>query len=223
MGIIDIIFPKSCLGCGAAGLYLCKNCISKVLEQTQTCIYCKKPSIDGLTHTKCSGEHSLMGVTTLWKYSGVIKKAIHSMKYKYATTIGEELSEYIKREIDIKYFPEVSFVCPVPIHWYKENSRGFNQSAIIGQMISSYLGKPFMGDLLVKTRSTVSQTFLTRDARRTNIKGVFKINQEKIPDVKLGNIVLLVDDVLTTGSTIIEAGRVLSRSGFRVWALTVCR
>lgn len=165
----------------------------------------------------------MAGVTTLWKYTGVIKKAVQSMKYKYATAIGEELSGYIGRELGKKYFPEVSFVCPVPIHWYKENSRGFNQSAIIGQIVSSYIKKPYMGNLLVKTRATVSQTFLNRESRITNVKDVFKINPEKAKNGNRGSFVLLVDDVLTTGSTVIEAGRVLSKSGFKVWGLAVCR
>ena len=74
MGILDLIFPKTCLGCGREGQYICPNCLAKVLLLKPACPYCEKPSIDGFTHIRCKKKYGLDGLTSIYRFEGVIKK-----------------------------------------------------------------------------------------------------------------------------------------------------
>ena len=94
MDLLDFIFPKKCIGCGISGLYLCSSCIKKAPFTKTVCPYCYKPSIDGVTHIKCQKKFGLDGLVSIWEYGGVIKSAILATKYKYATLVGKELSDY---------------------------------------------------------------------------------------------------------------------------------
>ena len=165
------------------------------------------------------------GLTSIWEYEGVIRKAILALKYKYALEVGRELcgkfAEYIENSTYI--MPKSGVLVPVPMYWHRQNVRGFNQSIEVGMSIAEFLGCKFEPNLLVRTKSTVSQVELSGDARRKNLKGVFSLSSHNslflIPDS-----VLLFDDVFTTGSTLKEACKVLKRVGVKkVWGLTIAR
>src|SRR3972149_8295136 len=100
MNLADILFPKSCLGCGRSGGYICENCLSKVRTPKPVCPECLKPSIDGMTHTKCLRPLGLDGLISLWNYEGVVRKAILALKYKYAEAITKELTEHAVETVD---------------------------------------------------------------------------------------------------------------------------
>lgn len=224
MELIDLIFPKTCLGCGKGGQYLCPDCVSKVKLVKPICSYCEKASIDGTTHTKCLGKYSLDGLISIWEYEGVIRKAILALKYKYSLEAGRELcgkfAEYIKNSS--YWVPKSTLLVPIPIHWYRENVRGFNQSIEIGREIAVLMGWKFIPDLLIRTKSTRPQVELSRDARRENLRGVFALS----PNILISQYpsILLFDDVFTTGSTLREAAKVLKRAGVeKVWGLTIAR
>jgi len=210
--------------CGNEGKYICEKCIAKVTIPQPICPYCKHPSIDGATHINCATKLGIDGLTALWCYEGIVRKAILALKYKYATTIGNELIEYFIEALKMKVLPNVQFFAPIPIFWYKENVRGFNQSVEIGRAVASRMGCKFTPDLLFKTKHTIPQAELSRKKRLKNLQGVFSVNPDHkslIADVKS---VLLFDDVFTTGSTMMEAGKVLKRAGVgKVWGLTVAR
>jgi len=101
------------------------------------------------------------------------------------------------------------FIIPVPLHSYREKSRGFNQAAILSDIIGKRLGVPVDVDNLLKIRRTKDQAKLDPMQRERNIKGAFKLYKDTLRAKR----VLLVDDVVTTGATIREAGKVLSGSG----------
>jgi ComF family protein len=227
MNLLDLIFPKTCLGCRKEGKYLCNNCLAKVKILSPACPYCEKASIDGFTHVKCRKKYGLDGLTSIWDYDGVIKKAIMALKYKYSTEVGKELSEclvsYLKIQNSLFMIRNSSVLVPIPIHWHKENVRGFNQSVEIGRIVAGQMGWKLNPELLIKTRSTSSQAGLSVEKRKQNLKDVFAIAQHNslfmIPDS-----VVLFDDVFTTGSTLKEAAKVLKRAGVeKVWGLTIAR
>ncbi len=223
MAFLDLIFPKTCLECGREGEYLCPDCMSKTKPARLICPYCYKPAIDGTTHTRCSKKLGLDGLTSIWEYEGIVRKAVLSLKYKYATELEKELQVYIVSELKRKLFPSDAFLVPIPIHWHKENVRGFNQSILVGKNIASKMGWRFLPDLLIKKVSTVSQAELSSEKRRKNLKGVFVVSTRNSPFI-IPDSVILFDDVFTTGSTMREAAIVLKRAGVeKVWGLTIAR
>lgn len=222
MGLIDLIFPKTCLECHKEGSYFCQSCLANVRLAKPVCPICEKASIDGLTHVKCIKKFGLDGLTSIWEYEGVIRKAILALKYKYAFEVGRELcgkfAEYMHNSSFL--IPNSSVLVPIPIYWHRENVRGFNQSNEVGRAIAAEFGWNFEPNLLIRTKPTIPQVELSGEARRKNLKGVFSLDSRFcIPDS-----VLLFDDVFTTGSTLKEACKVLKRGGVKkVWGLTIAR
>lgn len=221
MGILDFVFPKNCLGCNRSGVYICPACMSKVRVLRPVCPYCERPSIDGFTHPKCAKKYGLDGLISLWKYEGVVKKAIWAIKFKYATEVGEELSgicaENLRNILPSGYGFEA--VVPIPIHWHRQNVRGFNQSQLIGKVVARQLGWKFEPDLLIKKLPTASQVDIPVSERKRNLRGVFEIKGTHVPASAV-----LFDDVFTTGSTLKEAAKTLKRAGVKkVWGLTLAR
>ena len=225
MGLLDFVFPKTCLGCGREGKYLCPVCMDKVPRAKAICPYCKHPSIDGATHINCRRKLGLDGLTSIWEYEGVVRKAILTLKYKYATEVGKEISEYAIASLQDLVMPTVHNLVPIPIFWHKENVRGFNQSIVLSGNIAENLRLIFMPDLLIKKVSTPSQAGLSGKARRQNLKNVFALNPA-YSSIDLFNYspTVIFDDVFTTGSTFFEATKVLKRGGVKkVWGLTIAR
>ncbi len=226
MGILDLVFPKKCLVCTREGKYLCPDCVGKISQAPPLCIYCKRSSIEGTTHTNCEKEYGLDGLISIWRYQGIIRKAILSLKYKYSTEVGHELTEYFIdriKKLDSRFILKSSNVLtPIPLHWHKENVRGFNQSIEVGKKVATALCWKFIPNLLIKKQSTIPQAELGGEARRQNLKNVFVINPSLSSQTP--HSVILFDDVFTTGSTLIEATKVLKRAGVvKVWGLTIAR
>lgn len=189
MGVLDFVFPKKCLECGRRGRYICEDCIKKV-----------PPG----------------GPNSIWRYEGVVRKAIIALKYKFATKIADELIGYIS------LMPSAYCLVPIPSHWYKQNFRGFNQAALLGEKLAAKMGWDFLPDLLIKKKPTPPQVGLTGSARRQNLKGVFAVNPRYV--LSTMHSVLVFDDVLTTGSTLREAMEALHQAGFKqICALTLAR
>lgn len=223
MNILDLIFPKKCINCGQGEGYICENCLSKVKLASQTCPICDKLSIDGMVHFKCKTKFGLDGHIAVWEYEGVVRKAILALKYKFATEVSKEILEAFKKAFDKNKFNYKNFILiPIPVHFLRQNWRGFNQSEILGKEIAQELKMKFVSDFLSKNRSTVSQTELKGEDRAKNIKDVFLVKHKS--DSKIYPNILLFDDVWTTGSTVKEACKVLKRSGVKkVWSLTLAK
>ncbi len=228
MELLNFIFPKNCLECQKSGAYVCHSCVTRVSKPKPTCSECNKPSIDGFTHTKCQKKYGINGLISLWKYEGIIRKAVLALKYKYAIEIIAELQKYMVAEINSNEILKANDYClvPIPLHWYKENFRGFNQSGELGKKLAISLKWKYVPDLLVRKKFTAPQATLKKEKRLKNIKDVFEINK-KYHDflTNHGSLPILVfDDVYTTGSTLNEAVKVLKHTGaINVWGLTVAR
>lgn len=225
MGILDLIFPKSCLECGSEGLYLCPNCISKVKTPRPICPFCLRFSLYGRAHSRCKSSVALDGLTCLWKYEGVTRRAILRLKYNFALEISNELSNYSfrKLQVDNPIFLKNVILVPIPLYWYRENWRGFNQAEALGSKIATLLGWGFEPALLVRKGFRPPQTGLARADRLENTTGVFDVSVDFIKTLPSFKIVLF-DDVWTTGSTLKEAAKALKQKGAKkVWGLTLAR
>jgi ComF family protein len=225
MGVIDIFFPKRCFGCGHSGIYICNSCLKKVEPSRLTCVYCGKRAVDGMTHTKCKKKLGLDSLLSIWRYSGIVRKAILDLKFKFATDVIEELSDKLFLEIKKRkfVFPNNVVLVPIPLHKRRKNWRGFNQVEEVGKLLAKKMDWKYTDNLLVRKYSKTPQSKLKRDERKANIQGVFSLNLKiRIPTANYK--ILLFDDVFTTGSTIKEAAKVLKRGGFnQVWGLTIAR
>lgn len=225
MSILDVIFPKFCLGCGFLGQYLCQNCQKKLKYLNKdTCLYCEKNSYFGLTHPKCLKKNRLDGSLSLFYYNEFFKKIVKNIKYRLALDVWEELKKIIPpdRTEKINLFKKLKkdfFIQPIPLHKERLKERGFNQAQLIADYFNHYLNLPTI-DALVRKKSTVSQAQTkTKQLRYGNLMGAFVV---KTP-VKNKNIIL-IDDVITSGATVKEATRALKKAGAQqVFCLTLAK
>lgn len=229
--ILDILFPKRCVGCKKLDTYFCQDCVSNILQTDLVCPRCEKLAVGGQTHPICKKRFGLDGLWSLGIYQGPLRGAIKQLKYKKVQGLTETLVN-ITLEYWVKYQPFVLdqikkdrgvgwAVIPVPLHWWRANSRGFNQSSLIGQTLSKKLGLAYC-DGLKRIRYTKPQVKLKGFDRHQNIRGAFEISTNS--ELRTTNSVLLIDDVWTTGSTLRECAYVLKRNGAKkVWAITLAR
>jgi ComF family protein len=226
--LLDFFFPKKCFGCGKNDTYLCPECINKLNSFEQFCPVCGRVSVGGRTHKRCfSKDTSLEGLTSIWPYTGPLRKAIIALKYKFAYEIAGEIvgyaTEILKKTKPLNRFKKVVLI-PIPLFPSRENWRGFNQSIFMGKGIAKSLGWEFIPDLLVRKKFVRTQTGLKRKERLKNMQNSFSFNAKYISLKGKTYRLILFDDVFTTGATLKEAAKVLRQKGFkRVWGLTIAR
>jgi ComF family protein len=221
---LELFFPKKCLGCGRMGNYICAGCLQEVSLSKPVCPVCKEPSIDGFTHSGCVKPYSLDGLTAVWRYEKVVKKAIWAIKYKYAYEISNEIARYaalyLKDALQFRILKDIMLV-PIPSHKKRRNWRGFNQAEKIGKLIADRMNWKFLPDFLIREKLAVPQMRLSGKERVENVRGVFAFNPRYSLSPKSHSLILF-DDVYTTGSTLKEACKVLKRAGCKsVWGLTI--
>lgn len=161
-------------------------------------------------------------------YDGGLRDLIHLLKYQQVRPAAAVLGRMVGDSVAAlePSLPDGAIqVIPVPLHPRKQGQRGFNQAELISAIALKQLGRPerlqLRTGVLVRQRETGSQIGLTRHQRRENVRGAFAVID---PTPIVQRNVLLVDDVLTTGTTASECARVLRRAGAaRVWVVTVAR
>jgi ComF family protein len=226
---LDLIFPKYCVGCNKEGTLLCQTCQKQVTQKDLICPQCKKIAFAGLTHTICRRWYSLDGLWSFGAFEGVLRKSIQKLKYRWVTEHADILMDQVIEYLAIsspEFFLQIKrdrgigwAIVPVPLHWQRQNWRGFNQAALIAKKLAKSFGLPYL-ELLKRTKNTTSQTTYDAATRRLNIKNAFSLN---ISISQYPNI-LLIDDVWTTGSTLQECCYVLKKNGVKkVWGLTLAR
>jgi len=231
MSILDFLFPKHCVACKKFGSYLCDNCFSYLSFDVKTlCLVCNKPSFNSFTHPGCRSKYAIDGCFSALPYNKTAKKLISSFKYKpYLTDLKKVLTDLFyegvvqKEELVKDLQKEQWVIVPVPLFESKLRKRGYNQSEILAKELGKRLNIP-VKNLLKRTRDTKTQVGLKVEDRKKNIKNAFSI-QSQISNLKsqMPNI-LLVDDVVTTGSTLLECANVLKRVGAKkVIGLTFAR
>jgi competence protein ComFC len=148
-----------------------------------------------------------------------MEKIVHHIKYSGMKNLGTFKGELIAQEM--KFDPSAyDFIIPVPLHKVRIRERHYNQSEYIAKGISKKLGTEVLSDAVSRIRYTKTQTHLTRAERIENVKGAFIINDE-FREMLKGKNIILVDDVVTTGSTVNEVIRILKENGAGN-ILTIC-
>jgi competence protein ComFC len=156
-------------------------------------------------------------------YEGTLKDLILLFKYRGMSVLGPGLAGLAVGALggDDELWWGVDALVPVPLHPRRKRERGFNQSAVLARELGKAMGPRVLDGVLIKERPTPAQTSLKSAERASNLRGAYRVKRE---DKVRGKVVMLVDDVYTTGSTIRECGRTLVAAGAKeVRAITLAR
>lgn len=222
-GIVRTVFPTACLICDVPEdddsefrYGLCSLCFNAVVtDPLPACIRCAAsvgPHVE--TSEGCmvcrSGDFRFDTAFRLGVYDGRLRDAIHRLKWLSGEGLAEMLGRiYCHVARDKLRASGVEVVVPVPLHWRRWWTRGYNQATAIGRELALGIGVPFRHTLR-RIRYTPQQNQPSAAARRENVRGAFRMRNTS---AVLGRCVLLVDDVMTTGSTCSEAARTLLAAG----------
>ena len=213
--IISFVFPAKCIFCGKfideTPLYMCRECITKIKFNKKYCHFCGEPLDTVFGSPLCIDCKTLkkpyQRVFTPLIYEGATRTSIISFKYKNKISYAKTFAVLIFTEIKKSgYIPDA--ITFVPIHFFREFRRGYNQTEILAKELSSLFSVPCI-KLLKKKHFTKKLAGLSASERRKTVKGSFcaiKSNE----NFEYNNI-LLIDDVITTSSTITECCRILKK------------
>lgn len=228
---LNIIFPARCIACGEIAVdvgRICGDCWQKIeFVSQQSCERCGVPFEydvgEGVVCLSCEmNKTSYSRAAFLFKYGDISKNLIHKLKYYDHTYLARYLSSAALRVIKHN-FQNCDVVVPVPLHRRRLMRRLYNQSALISKELAKLMEIDFVSNALLKVRHTIPQTFLTKAQREDNVRNSFIVNLSK-SHLVLNKNVLLVDDVMTTGSTINECSKILKRAGCKeVFVFTLAR
>ena len=228
--IIDLIFPRKCIICDRYDCQteVCTECWKKLSFISQpSCFICSTPfPYENEKESICAecivNKPSYDRSISILEYDDASKKIIHDFKYKDQLHILEYIVN-LMTNIGKDIFNDLDIIAPVPIHKYKLLKRGYNQSALIAMNVAARKDLPYFPQLLIKSKNTLAQTGLKKSQRTINIRNSFELNNKLYSNIADKNI-LLIDDVITTGSTVNECSRILKKEGAnKVLILTLAK
>lgn len=196
----DLLYPNLCVVCGGNLLkdehHICLSCLNEIPKTNYHLI------ADNPIEKRFWGKVPVFRATAFFFFQkgSSFQKLLHALKYKGNKEIGEKIGKYAAVDLlESADFKSVDVIIPVPLHPNKFKKRGYNQSEWIGKGLSAILEKPQNTTTLVRVRENATQTKKSVFERFENTEGIFDCSEKT---TLAGKHVLLVDDVLTTGSTI---------------------
>lgn len=236
---LDSIFPRSCLGCGKNDTYLCQNCYNTLpVANSVKCPLCGHRSPSRRVCQKCRlKRHFLLSgilVASDWD-NLLLRQLIYKYKYHFIKELSEPLSDLLIEFLRLNKINQPTnqqtdklILVPVPLHKKRLAWRGFNQSELLTRQIGKKLGLAVNSDILIRPRHTLLQKDISDEKDRiANIKNAFALS----PKFNSANnnflenkIVILIDDICTTGSTLQECARTLKLlKPKEIWGLVIAR
>lgn len=196
---LDLLFPVHCVGCERVGSFLCDRCM-------QTVSPAPPRHIGGLD-----------AVRAAVNFDGAASRAVHAFKYEGQVDLAACLGTWVCETLaDIPW--HVDCVTAVPLHPLRMEQRGYNQAALIAQVVAAHFDWEYCHDAVSRTRETPSQVNLNAQERKVNVAGAFAAQADDVT----GRRVLLIDDVLTTGATLGACAYALRDAGaVQVYGATV--
>jgi len=215
--LFDFFLPRICPGCNKKLLpnqkSVCIDCLNSIL-------------IADREKLESEYEKNFSSVNVIEDYYAsfvfetdkTLQHIIHALKYRKQFKLGIFLGEILAEGIKSRNW-QIDLIIPVPIHHLKKAERGYNQSDNIAKGLSNSLGIPWSKKIVKRTRHTNSQTKLSMKQRAINIADAFKV---RYPEKIKGKTVLIVDDISTTGATILECARMLKQAEAKsIYACTI--
>ena len=197
---INLLYPENC-----------RICRENLLQNEKIiCLKCQydlpKADIEDVTDNIVSklfwGRVNITNAYSLFLYQkgGKFQSLIHQLKYRGDKEIGFELGRILGIKLkNYRKFDDIDVIIPVPLHKKKLRKRGYNQSDCIAEGLHSVIGKPVDNDNLIRVIATNTQTNKTRFERFKNVSNIFDL---KNPEILKNKHILLIDDIVTTGSTL---------------------
>ncbi len=200
--LLDLVFPPKCALCSRVDCRLCVECGNRLAAVP---LEIATRELEGFA-----------GLCATGPQAGILRAAVRAFKYNDALDLCQPLAERLLAVLRRQTWP-IDVIVPVPLHTDREMDRGYNQSDVLSQPVARELALPCESAWLRRTRDTDQQARLTAAERRRNVAGAFSASADVA-----GKSVLLVDDVLTTGSTLSECARALQRQQAEsVYGITV--
>lgn len=249
--LLDLLFPLGCLGCGAEGAWVCAPCERELPTILAShCPFCEAKNCFGNTCEACRARHFLDGAISCVPYAHpVVQSMIHAWKYNGAQALTPCLARFAVRSLraarerarraetpiletglskqmlqaiaDVPALLKNQDVTlePVPLHPKRERERGFNQALLLARALAAASAGWRLSQSAQRAKKTAAQAQLSGVDRRTNIADAFTLAGSEAVQ---GKHVVLVDDVITTGSTADALAQLLKQAGATsVWALTI--
>jgi len=187
---MDFFIPALCVECGRQLPFgrkaICKACYRRLPRVTQEQLAVLKEEVFPADFDE---------LIVVFQFSPLFQQLIHLLKYQRFLAIAGYFADSLAPLLPKGKY---DMVTAVPLHAVRYRERGYNQSALIAHRLAGHLGISYSGDVLKRVRNTPSQTKLSREERKINVGGAFKVNNEDIH----GKSIIIIDDVLTTGSTL---------------------
>lgn len=228
--IQNLLFPSQCIICGKYNTPICQDCKNCFFQkqQHQQCHVCKYEMWDHhkLIHRYCKTQTNLDGVYICYRYSKEIEDIIEELKYYLFKQAANIIAELILEVIELDILKN-SILVPIPIHRRKKWKRGFNQAELIGMKLLEKIDSNKLNiellNLIKRTRYTHTQVGMRKEDRYRNLKNAFQLDKQEVKKIQ-GRQIILLDDVMTTGTTLEECAKVLKANGIEnVKALVFAR
>lgn len=219
---LDLLFPQKCLGCGEEGEFLCRNCqqtLPRIIPPV--CPKCGRPQSSGIICSNCiSWQNNIDGIRSPYKFEGLMRQAVHQLKYKNLRSLARPLAMLLKNYLIHHPLPGQALV-PVPLHHKRLRERGYNQSYLLAQELSKLINLPVVDDCLIRVKYLLPQAQTKSvNERLNNVKQAFSCLNSRLQNTQ----VLLIDDVSTSGATLDACASALKAAGaISVWGITLSR
>ena len=209
--VTDFLFPSQCIGCGKTGDFICVHCLNKLpYLLPPLCKKCGRPESSGYYCSNCWGvQTSIETIRSVFVFDGIIREAIHELKYHNLRAIAPCLAKYMTEYYKSNGLPGEALL-PVPLHANRLRNRGYNQSALLAEKISELINLPVLHEVLFRIKDSNPQA-LTPDVhvRRQNVLDAFYCCSGEV----VGKEVILIDDVCTSGATLEACAEALKKAG----------
>ena len=207
-GFLDFLYPPQCLVC-QTGLsrhgWICADCTSRLAETIDV-----KSQSDPKDFLYLSDSIHFNQIITCWPYASEIEILVQHVKYHKGWRLGLHLGEMLGRLVSETDIRNADCLISVPLHPIRKRERGYNQSTLYCKGLHRIHPIPILKNGLKRIRQTVTQTQLDADARQANVNGAFLV---KNPDRIQGRLIVLIDDVVTTGATMNACAASLLKAG----------
>lgn len=219
---LNLLFPRWCVGCGNEGSFICPSCLHSLARiEPPVCPLCGRPRHHEGLCTDCAGwEASIDGIRSPFIFEGLIRTAIHHLKYRNLKAIAETLATLLKDYLETLPLTADTLV-PMPLHPKRLRDRGYNQSELIARELGRLTGMPVSTESLIRERYSLPQARTgSVEERKHNVRNAFAFHGNDFREKRI----LLIDDVATSGATLDAASAALKRAGAAsVWGLVVAR